>query len=79
MLTPVKATRYAREVIAISGPPLVGTTEIATMLGVSRQRVSQLAKSPAFPKPLVTLAQGPIWDRTDIIGWAEAAGRSLRI
>ncbi len=41
----------------------VGVAELATLLGVSRQRASNLARSPGFPKPLAILAAGPIWHR----------------
>lgn len=58
-------------------PDLVGTTEISNMLGVSRQRVTQLAATPAFPEPVARLAAGPIWDRSDIEEWARKTGREL--
>jgi len=54
---------------------LVGITEIAQMLGVSRQRVGQLAKSDGFPTPAVTLAAGPVWDRSAIEKWARHVSR----
>ena len=40
------------------------------MLGVSRQRVYQLAARPDFPEPVATLAQGKIWSIDDIEKWA---------
>ena len=48
---------------------LVGAHEIRAMLGVSRQRVYQLAGKPDFPKPVAKLAQGKIWDLDDIEAW----------
>jgi predicted DNA-binding transcriptional regulator AlpA len=54
----------------------MGITEIAKMLGVTRQRVHQLAKSYGFPEPVARLAQGPIWHATDVEEWAERTGRS---
>ena len=39
------------------------------MLGVSRQRVYQLAGQPTFPKPVATLAQGKIWLIADVEAW----------
>jgi hypothetical protein len=45
---------------------LVGTTEIAQLLGTSRQRASQLTKEPGFPAPLDVLAAGAIWDRRQV-------------
>jgi hypothetical protein len=40
---------------------LAGVTELGAMLGVSKQRASELARSRSFPKPLTTLASGPVW------------------
>ncbi len=42
------------------------------MLGVSRQRVYQLAGRSDFPKPIATLAQGKIWALGDIETWIGA-------
>ena len=47
-------------------PELVGVHEVAKMLDVSKQRASQLAKKPEFPKPIVTLASGPVWKKVAI-------------
>lgn len=43
-------------------PRLLGVKECAAILGVSRQRVSQLALTETFPKPVAHLASGPIWE-----------------
>ena len=49
---------------------LVGVAEIAVMLGVSRQRVDQLASSyDDFPQPEVELAGGRVWSRSAIETW----------
>ncbi len=48
----------------------MGGTEIAELLGVSTQRVSQLAGGPTFPKPVAELAAGKIWLREDVERWA---------
>jgi hypothetical protein len=40
------------------------------MLGVSPQRVDQLAKSDDFPEPIAILAVGPIWTRASMEAWA---------
>lgn len=51
---------------------LVGTTEIAEMLGVSRARVAQLADSyDDFPAPQAELASGRIWSRTAVELWIQ--------
>src|SRR5262245_21571108 len=49
---------------------LVGMAEIAEMLGVTRQRVSQLIETyEDFPKPEVDLSGGRVWSRTAIETW----------
>ena len=58
---------------------LVGTAEIADMLGVSRQYVDRLSREdPAFPEPEVVLASGRVWTRQAIEKWAKATGRSVK-
>jgi serine/threonine protein kinase len=46
-----------------------GVTEVAEMLGVSRQRVAKLRGRPDFPDPLGELAQGPVWDLDAVQAW----------
>lgn len=49
---------------------LVGAAEIATMMGVSKERVRQLMEGFAdFPRPEVELTAGRIWSRTAIEEW----------
>ena len=57
----------------MDGEPLrlVGAHEIRALLGVSRQRVYQLAGQSDFPKPVATLAQGKIWAVDDIETWID--------
>ncbi len=54
---------------------LMGTSEVAALLGVSRQRVQQLSKTEQFPEPVARLAAGPIWEREDVERWAHETGR----
>ena len=55
---------------------LVGATEIAAMLGVTRQRVGQIAREDAtFPTPSAWLATGRVWETEAVEAWARAAGR----
>ena len=51
-------------------PDLVGVDEVAKMLEVSKQRASQLAKKPEFPKPVATLASGPVWKKVAVARFA---------
>ncbi|MGH2760065.1 MAG: Clp protease N-terminal domain-containing protein [Actinomycetota bacterium] len=49
---------------------LLGLTEIAELLGVSRQRVDQLSNTYAdFPRPEADLASGRVWSKAAIEGW----------
>lgn len=38
-----------------------GVAEVAEMLHVSRQRISELRMTKGFPAPLAELASGPVW------------------
>ena len=52
---------------------LVGLSEIATMLGVSRQRAGQLVHDyEDFPRPVAQLASGRIWETVAVEAWANA-------
>src|SRR5881397_2705980 len=42
-------------------PELIGVAELAELLGVSKQRASELARGAGFPAPLAVLAAGPVW------------------
>ena len=57
----------------------LGVTEIAELLGVSRQRVAQLREREDFPAPVAELAAGPVWTRTSldrfVVAWPRRPGR----
>ena len=57
--------------MCMDGKPtrLAGAHEIRELLGVSRQRVYQLAARPDFPEPIANLAQGKVWAVDDIEQW----------
>ena len=57
----VDLDEYDRRANAATLPDVVSSTEVAEMLGVTRQRVLQLANDPRFPEPLFRLATGSIW------------------
>lgn len=65
----------AREVI----PELLGLSEISELLGVTRQRVTQLAKLPGFPLPVTRLAMGPVFSARAVrrfqAEWQRKVGR----
>lgn len=51
---------------------LVGVAEISEILGVSRQRVHQIAKEHEdFPSPVADLTAGRIWRLKDVERWLE--------
>jgi hypothetical protein len=52
-------------------PELVGVTEIARTLEVSRQRASKLSKQHGFPAYVADLASGPVWTRPSLNYWIE--------
>ena len=55
---------------------LVSVTEIARMLGVSRQRVNQLIQAYGdFPKPEAELAIGRVWLRSAVQAWDDTHPR----
>jgi predicted DNA-binding transcriptional regulator AlpA len=56
---------------------LVGPAEISRMLGVSRQRVSQLTALPDFPAPTVVLTMGSVWVTDEVREWAKNRGRQV--
>lgn len=56
---------------------LLGAAEIAVVLGVSRQRVGQLALKPWFPRPVARLTMGTVWELADIERMAAETGRTL--
>lgn len=52
---------------------LVGLSEIASMLGVTRQRASQLVRDyDDFPPPVAELAAGRVWETGAVEAWAKA-------
>ena len=56
---------------------LMGTHEIAAMLGVSRQRAQQITTRKDFPKPYDILHMGKVWRRAAVEAWAKDHGRTL--
>lgn len=49
-------------------PPddILGTSEVASVLGVSKQRIHALRKDPRFPLPFKTIAASPLWDKREV-------------
>lgn len=64
---------------ATSFPDVVGAQEVLEILGVSKQRLSQLRQADRFPEPMVELGATPVWLRSAIEvfieGWDRRPGR----
>jgi len=58
---------------------LLGTAEIAGMLGVTRQRVHQLTQRPDWPAPEIEVSAGKIWRRDDVERWQRDHGNPQAI
>ena len=56
-------------------PELVGVHEIADLLGLSKQRVHQLAWEDSFPEPVAELRMGRVWNLGAVRRWAKRVGR----
>ncbi len=52
-------------------PDLVGVSEIGDILGVSRQRASELTRHKGFPEPVASLKAGPVWTAWVVKDWNE--------
>ncbi len=72
-----------RELELPNFPELVGVSEIADILGVTRQRASALAKTAGFPTAIATLASGPVWTRPSlnrfVDDWPRKDGRPPKL
>lgn len=78
-MTTSEADRRLRE----RPPVLAGLSEVAAMLGVSRQRASMLSRRDDFPAPSARLAAGPIWRAGDLstfaARWQRKPGRPRKL
>ncbi|MFH8867126.1 hypothetical protein [Streptomyces griseus] len=65
-----------------SVPDLVGVSEIAEMLGVVRQRVTQLSQRSDFPPAVAHLKSGPVFVRDQVAAferkWDRRGGRPAK-
>jgi chromosome partitioning protein len=57
---------------------LLGLSEVADLLGASRQTVGNWRqRREGFPRPVAELKSGPIWQRSAILEWAKATGATV--
>ena len=73
---------FDRRLALPSVPELVGISEIAEMLEVTRQRASALQSNRGVPAPIASLRSGPVWRKGDLSRfadqWDRKAGRPRR-
>lgn len=48
---------------------ILGTSEVAEVLGVSKQRIHSLRQTIDFPEPMLQLASTPLWDRQEVMAF----------
>ncbi len=70
------SNRTSRELGSRDFPPMLGASELAVLLSVSRQRVHELRASGRLPKPVEVLASGPIWSKPTIEAFVKRWDRS---
>jgi len=58
---------------------MLGPAELIQLLGVSRQRASQISGRADFPAPRFVLTMGSIWALDDVQAWADKRGRTLNL
>ncbi len=74
---------FERELERPTYPDLLGVSELAELLGVSRHRASELARTTHFPRPTAELASGPVWFETNVQrfvqDWKREPGRPRKM
>ena len=66
-----------KKVIAIQD--IMGTKEVADLLSVSKQNVTNFrTRNKDFPEPIASLSSTVLYDKNDIIEWAQNHGRELK-
>ena len=71
----VKSMPESPEVRALIDEGFVRTVDIAPILGVTRQRVAQLAERDDFPRPAIVMGRRRLWRREDVERWRDAKPR----
>jgi predicted DNA-binding transcriptional regulator AlpA len=61
--------------MAVFARYVMGTHEIAAMLGVSRQRAQQITAGKDFPRMYDQVKAGKLWRRSAVEQWAREHGR----
>lgn len=59
---------------------LLSGAEVARRIGVTRQRIAQLAEKPGrFPHPVAEIGNSRIWRWGDVTDWARASDRETKM
>lgn len=58
-------------------PALVGITEVAQIIGRSKQRAWAWTQAHGFPEPVVELNCGRLWLEAEVIDWTIANAHRL--
>lgn len=78
-----RADLVAAELDRPTFPEIVGVAEVAELLGVSKQRITELRTSGRLPSPIADLRAGPVWPKAAIErwleGWERKPGRPRKI
>ncbi len=78
-LLEVMDEEYQERWLEEPGIELAGVSEIAELLGVSRQRIRELRTQEGFPAPLAELKSGPVWSLASLDlfrrSWSRKPGR----
>lgn len=75
----VMTERYLDAFVEQPPEAYAGVSEVARLLGVSRQRVAELRSKAGFPSPIAELSSGPVWTVSSLTlflrDWARKPGR----
>ena len=66
---------YAAAVQLDARTELVIAVDIAKRLGLTKQRIGQLAQLPTFPAPVGVLGRSTVWRWSSVEAWARETGR----
>lgn len=50
---------------------VLGLSDLAKLLGVTKRTAANYANRPDFPAPLAELDRGRVWARADVEAWAK--------
>lgn len=54
---------------------LIGLSELGDLFGVSKDTANGWRRRGDFPKPVLELRMGPMWDRNEVLAWRSPVKR----